>query len=127
MSPAKRMVVIAWLGLLGLLVAVPPWDSSSHPGHITHAPLTNPATTGPRRQSTHPVLAWHVLLIEAASITALCTFAWRRADRIAAWYPWRFRRPTSNTCPHCGYDLRGSPEGGACPECGQATASTRSA
>ena len=29
-------------------------------------------------------------------------------------------------CPRCGYDLRGS-SGGACPECGEATASTRSA
>lgn len=33
---------------------------------------------------------------------------------------WRSRQIVRGRCPHCGYDLRGTPPGSPCPECGRA-------
>lgn len=38
----------------------------------------------------------------------------------------RSRRTVGGQCMACGYDLRGSPVGGACPECGQVPSATSS-
>jgi hypothetical protein len=36
----------------------------------------------------------------------------------SVWMARRWRRRGPHACPACGYDLRGSPGGKTCPECG---------
>src|SRR5262249_37321410 len=49
----------------------------------------------------------------AASCVLPLIWLWRLHLALA-----RRRRLRDGQCPACGYDLRGSPAGGACPECG---------
>lgn len=44
----------------------------------------------------------------------------------ALWAKGRFRPIRTGLCHACGYDLRGSPVCGACPECGQVPSATSS-
>jgi hypothetical protein len=46
------------------------------------------------------------LAVPLAALPAVWVLRWRRGR-------------LGNVCPACGYDLRGTPDGGTCPECGR--------
>jgi len=102
--------MIAWLGAIGILIAVPPWyQTNGWPGTVVargfHSNLLNPMLSGPRRHSSQLHFDWLVFFAEAIGITAIACLVY-----------WRVGRPKPGFCPRCEYDLRGTPS--RCPECG---------
>jgi hypothetical protein len=76
------------------------------------------------RQAKRPPYARSVPLAAPAAATALPPLLW-----LAAWgrRRWALRRRRIGLCRRCGYDLRGTPRGGRCSECGQVPAVSPSA
>lgn len=57
---------------------------------------------------------WMILVVTSVLPLAWCAGRARTARQRAR----AARRQQGGLCPACGYDLRGSPGGGPCPECG---------
>ena len=100
MLTQSRLVIIAWLGALGINVA-----SGIHTAHV---PLSTPAVifsigSGP--------FTWYALFFDL--LTGGSLIAWAIIER-------RKRLPEV-ACPSCGYDLAGLSPSAVCPECGERT------
>jgi len=57
---------------------------------------------------------WALIALALLPVWISVTVAFARRMR-------RLSRRNKGLCESCGYDLRGSPPGGACPECGAST------
>ena len=69
--------------------------------------VLSPSAGGPTLRIVAP--HWFVLTLTASLSSWLLYRSWRRPRR----------KP--GLCRHCGYDLRGNPASGRCPECGSPT------
>ncbi|MFI4861862.1 MAG: hypothetical protein ACIAXF_14410 [Phycisphaerales bacterium JB063] len=102
MGLPRRMIVIAWLGVIALMFAVPP-HTHTRVGGVSYLTIINPQNSA---RPGHPVVLWWLLALQVAVAAGV------------AFYLIRMFRPPNGGCRSCGYDLRGTPTG-LCPECGQ--------
>ena len=71
-------------------------------------------------QLSQGVLGWFLAIAIPGGLLLLCLLPWMVVCRVVRRRLYRrLVRIEGGACDRCGYDLAGTPVGGACPECGR--------